>query len=124
MSLWVNRYCGIGTYNKETQWFKEIINAVTYWEGALIISDYIPYLRWVTKLQGIDTSLQALQNELSNFIIQIMAEHRTIPSTPNSNIEDVLKDFVDVLFTAPQEDGTRHLTNDGVQAFITASGTW
>jgi hypothetical protein len=100
-SLWVNRYCGIGTDNKETQWFKEIINAITYWEGALIISDYIPYLRWVTKLQGIDNSLQALQNELSNFIIQIMAKHKTIPSTPNSNIEDVPTDFVDVLFTTP-----------------------
>jgi hypothetical protein len=60
MSLWVKRYCGIGIDDKEAQWFKEIIIAITYWKGALIISDYIPYLRWVTKLQGIDTSLQAL----------------------------------------------------------------
>ncbi len=123
MSLWVNRYCGIGSDNKEAQWFKEITNAITYWEGAFIISDYIPYLRWVTKLQGIDTSLQALRNELSNFITQIMNEHRTIPSTPNSNIEDVPKDFLDVLFTAPQEDGSGHLTDDAIQAFITVSGT-
>jgi hypothetical protein len=124
MSLWVNRYCGIGSDNKEAQWFKELMDAITYWEGAFIISDYIPCLRWVTKLQGIDTSLQALRNELSNFITQIMDEHRTIPSTPNSNIEDVPKDFVDVLFTTPQEDGIGHLNDDAIQAFITVSGTW
>jgi hypothetical protein len=96
----------------------------TYWEGDFIISDYIPYLRWVTKFQRIGTSLQALRNELSNFITQIMDEHKTSPSTPNSNIEDVLKDFVDVLFTTPQEDGTGHLTDDAIQAFIMVSGTW
>jgi hypothetical protein len=78
----------------------------------------------VTKLQGIDTSLQALRNELSNFITQIMDEHRTIPSTPNSNIEDVPKDFVDVLFPTPQEDGIGHLIDDAVQAFIMVNGTW
>jgi hypothetical protein len=78
----------------------------------------------VTKLQGIDTSLQTLRNEISKFITQIMDEHRAIPSTPNSNIEDVPKDFVDVLFATPQEDGIGHLTNDAIQAIIMVSGTW
>jgi hypothetical protein len=64
----------------------------------------------VAKLQLIATSLQALQNELSNFVAQIMDEHKTSPSTQNCNIEDVPKDFVDVLFTTPQEDGFRNLT--------------
>jgi hypothetical protein len=103
-SSWVNRYCGPGSDKNKTQWFKETIDAIQYWYGAFIISDYIPYLRWVTKLQGIDTSLQALQNQISNFVTKIMDEHRTTPSTPNSNIEDVPKDFMDVLFTMPQED--------------------
>ncbi len=53
-----------------------------------------------------------------------MDEHRTIPSTPNSNIEDVPKDFVDVLFPTPQEDGIGHLIDDAVQAFIMVNGTW
>jgi hypothetical protein len=79
----------------------------------------------VAKLKGIDTSLQTLQNELSNFIAQIMDGHRTSPSTQNSNIKGVLpKDFVDILFTTPQEDGTGHLTDDAIQAFIMVSGKW
>jgi hypothetical protein len=57
---WVNRYCGTENDNKEVQWFREIIDAITHWHGVFIISDYIPYLKWVTKLQGIDNSLQAL----------------------------------------------------------------
>ncbi len=89
---------------------QEIIDISQYWYGAFIISDYIPYLKWVAKLQGIDTSLQALQNELSNFIAQIMDEHKTSPSTQNWNIGDVPKDFVDVLFATPQEDGFENLT--------------
>jgi hypothetical protein len=83
MSLWVNSYFGNASGNKEAQWFKEIIDVTQYWYGAFIISDYIPYLNWVAKLQGIDTSLQALQNELSNFIAQIMDEHKKTPSTQN-----------------------------------------
>ncbi|CAK9231513.1 unnamed protein product [Sphagnum troendelagicum] len=122
--LFRKRYCGIGSDDKKTQWFKETIDAVQYWFGAFIISDYIPYLRWVTKLQGVDSSLQALRNQISNFVTKIMDEHRTTPSTPNSNIEDVPKDFVDVLFTMPQEDGTGHLTDDTIQTRLLQSFDW
>ncbi len=52
-----------------------------------------------------------------------MDEHRTTPSTPNSNIEDVPKDFVDVLFTMPQENGIGHLTDDTIQGVIMVNGT-
>jgi hypothetical protein len=83
MSPWVHKYCGNASGNKEAQWFKEIIDISQDWYGAFIISDYIPYLKWVAKLRGIDTSLQALQNELSNFIAQIMDEHKTSTITQN-----------------------------------------
>jgi hypothetical protein len=55
MSPWVHRYCGNASGNKEARWFKEIIDVTQYWYGAFIINDYIPYLKWVAKLQGIDT---------------------------------------------------------------------
>ncbi len=110
----------MGTNQIETRWFKEIIGEMFHWYGAFIIADYIPYLKWVTKLQGIDASLQALHTKLSTFLLQIIDEHRR-----NSNVVDnhTVKDFVDVLLTMPQEDGTGHLADDKIQAIIMVSGS-
>jgi hypothetical protein len=80
-SFLLNRYCGVGTNQKEAQWFKEINAAITHWAGAFIVADYIPYLKWVTKLQGITTSLQRLQIQISSFIPKIIDEHRNAPLT-------------------------------------------
>ncbi len=60
-SFLLNRYCGVGTNQKEAQWFKEINAAIMHWAGAFIVADYIPYLKWVTKLQGVTASLQRLR---------------------------------------------------------------
>jgi hypothetical protein len=111
----------VGTNQIETRWFKEIIGEMFHWYGAFIIADYIPYLKWVTKLQGIDASLQALHTKLSTFLLQIIDEHRR-----NSNVVDnhTVKDFVDVLLTMPHEDGTGHLSDDTIQAIITVSGCY
>ncbi len=103
----------MGTNQRETRWFKEIFDEISHWYGMLMIADYIPYLKWVTKLQGIDASLQALHTKLSTFLQQIIDEHRR-----NPNVED----FVDVLLTMPQEDGIGTLSDDTIQAIITVSG--
>ncbi len=109
----------MGTNQRETRWFKETVDEMFHWYGDFIIADYIPYLKWVTKLQGIDASLQALHTKLSTFLRQIIDEHRR-----NPNVVDKyrVEDFVDVLLTMPQEDGTGHLSDDTIQAIITVSG--
>ncbi len=109
----------MGTNQRETRWFKETVDEMFHWYGVFIIADYIPYLKWVTKLQGIDASLQALYTKLSTFIQQIIDEHRRNPNVVDN---DTIKDFVDVLLTMPQEDGTGHLSDDTIQAIITVSG--
>ncbi|CAK9275169.1 unnamed protein product [Sphagnum jensenii] len=114
--LFRKRCCGVGTNQRETRWFKETVDEMFHWYGVFIIADYIPYLKWVTKLQGIDASLQALYTKLSTFIQQIIDEHRRNPNVVDN---DTIKDFVDVLLTMPQEDGTGHLSDDTIQALIT-----
>ncbi len=114
------RCCGEGTNQRETRWFKETVDELFHWYGVFIIADYIPYLKWVTKLQGIDASLQALHTKLSTFLEQIVDEHRRNPNVVDNY---TVKDFVDVLLTMPQEDGTGHLSDDTIQAIITVSGS-
>ncbi len=110
----------MGTNQSQTKSFKEITSEMVHWYGVFIISDYIPYLKWVTKLQGIDASLQALHTKLSTFLQQIIDEHRRNPNVVDNY---TIKDFVDVLLTVPQEDGTGHLSNDTIQAIIIVSGS-
>ncbi len=109
----------MGTNQIETRWFKETVDELSHWYGVFIIADYIPYLKWVTKLQGIDASLQALHTKLSTFLQQIIDEHRKNPNVVDNYR---VKDFVDVLLTMLQEDGTGHLPDDTIQAIITVSG--
>ncbi len=98
---------------------QRIVDELFHGYGVFIIADYIPYLKWVTKLQGIDASLQALHTKLSTFLQHIIDEHKR-----NPNVVDkyTVKDFVDVLLIMPQEDGTGHLSDDTIQAIITVSG--
>ncbi|KAH8959949.1 hypothetical protein BDL97_06G104200 [Sphagnum fallax] len=115
-TLFRKRCGGVGTNQRETRWFKETVDELFHWYGVFIIADYIPSLKWVTKLQGIDASLQALHTKVSTFLQQIIDEHRR---NPNVVDDDTVKDFVDVLLSMPQEDGTGHLSDDTIQAIIT-----
>ncbi len=110
----------MGTNQSQTRRFKEITDEMIHWYGVFIIADYIPYLKWVTKLQGIATSLQALHTKLSTCLQPIIDEHRRNPNVVDNY---TIKDFVDVLLTMPQEDGTGHLSNDTIQAIIIVSGS-
>ncbi|CAN5972814.1 unnamed protein product [Sphagnum jensenii] len=109
---------GKRTNQKEAQWFKEIIAAIMHWAGAFIVADYIPYLKWVTKLQGVTASLQRLQIQISSFIPKIIDEHRNAPLTTNASIRDRAKDFVDVLIATRGEDGIGYLSNEAIQDII------
>jgi len=118
----LNRYCGVGTDQKEAQWFKETLAAILHWAGAFIVADYIPYLKWVTKLQGINASLQRLNIEISSFIPRIIDEHRNARLSTNSSIHDMPKDFMDVLIATHGEDGIGYLSNAIIQDTIMVSG--
>ncbi len=120
-SFLLNRYCGVGTNQKEAQWFKEINAAIMHWAGAFIVADYIPYLKWVTKLQGITASLQRLQIQVSSFIPKIIDEHRNAPLTTNPSIHERAKDFVDVLVATRGENGIGYLSNEAIQDIIVVS---
>ncbi len=92
-----------------------------HWAGAFIVADYIPYLKWVTKLQGINASFQRLNIEISSFIPRIIDERRNAQLSTNSSIHDMAKDFMDVLIATHGEDGTGKLSNAIIQDIIMVS---
>jgi hypothetical protein len=67
--LLVIKYFGVDESKpNEIHCFKEVTEKVPHWLIVLIISDYIPSLQWLVRLQGIEASLHALCHKKSQFI--------------------------------------------------------
>ncbi|CAK9857340.1 unnamed protein product [Sphagnum jensenii] len=120
------RYFGVDeSKHNEIHCFKEVTTKVPHWLGILIISDYIPSLRWLVRLQGIEASLHALRHKKSQFIQKLIAEHKNltievdqVKDSGNENVAKTPKDFVDILLSAPQEDGTGNLSDETIETLI------
>ncbi len=120
------RYFGVDeSKHNEIHCFKEVTTEVPHWLGILIISDYIPSLRWLVRLQGIEASLHALRHKKSQFIQKLIAEHKNltievdqVKDSGNENVAKTPKDFVDILLSAPQEDGTGNLSDETIETLI------
>jgi hypothetical protein len=124
--LLVIRYFGVDqSKQNEIHCFKEVTTEVPHWLGILIISDYIPSLRWLVRLQGIEASLHALRHKKSQFIQNLIAEHKNVAievdqvkDSGNENVAKTTKDFVDILLSAPQEDGTGNLSEETIETLV------
>ncbi|CAM6045612.1 unnamed protein product [Sphagnum compactum] len=124
--MFTKRYFGEDkSRQKELHYFKEVTEQVSHWFGVLIISDYIPSLRWLVKLQGIQASLHALRDKKSQFIQELITEHKKltievdqVQDSGNENVANTPKDFVDVLLSAPEEDGIGKLSEETIETVV------
>jgi hypothetical protein len=124
--LLVFRYFGVDkSRQNELHYFKEVTEQVSHWFGVLIISDYIPSLRWLVKLQGIQASLHALRDKKSQLIQKLILEHKKltievdqVKDSSNENVANTFKDFVDVLLSAPREDGNGKLSEETIETIV------
>ncbi|CAN5960930.1 unnamed protein product [Sphagnum jensenii] len=120
--LFRKRYFGVDERGeKKAHQFKEILHELSYWYGTTIIGDYIPSLRWVSKLQGSNASMHALRSRIRQFVQMLLDEHHMRKSAPTTDSEldnDVPKDFMDVLLSMPGEDGTGTLSSDEIEAVV------
>ncbi|CAM6050510.1 unnamed protein product [Sphagnum compactum] len=105
--------------------FKQILEELNQWFITLIISDYIPSLRWVAKLQGTEAALHALRKKKSQFIQKLITEHKSLIATTdqvkdseNTNTTNKPKDFMSVLLSAPREDGTGNLDDETIECVV------
>jgi hypothetical protein len=105
--------------------FKQILEEVNQWLICLIISDYIPSLRWVARLQGIEATLHALRKRKSQFIQKLITEHKSLTATTdqvqdsgNKNTTNKPKDFMSVLLSTPREDGTGNIDDQTIECVV------
>ncbi len=102
------RFYGVeGSRESDAIHFKQIVEEVNHWFVTLIISDYIPSLRWVARLQGIEAALHAMRKRKSQFIQNLITEHKSLIATTdqvqdskNKNTTNEPKDFMSVTFCA------------------------
>jgi hypothetical protein len=114
-----------GSREKGALHFKQIVEEVNHWFATLIISDYIPSLRWVARLQGIEAALHALRKRKSQFVQKLITEHKSLMATTdqdedsgNKNTTNKPKDFMSVLLSAPREDGTGNLDDQTIECVV------
>jgi hypothetical protein len=105
--------------------FKQILEEVNQWFVTLIISDYIPSLRWVVRLQGIEAALHKLRQTKSQFVQKLIKEHKSLMATTdqvkdsgNKNTTNKPKDFMSVLLSAPREDGTGNMDDATIECVV------
>ena len=88
--------------------FEAATNRIFIGFGAFIISDYVPWLSFVTKLQGWHSEFEDTRQCLFSFLSEMceLEKHREQAKVRlEKNDEDYVPDFVDLLSTIPQEDG-------------------
>lgn len=99
---------------EEAHKFQSIIQEFLDWMGAFVISDYIPALRWVPKLQGTEASMEQGNRRYKAFLRQLIEEHR-------ASGRDLEKDFIDTLLTIPNKEGTGPLDDETIEVVIMVS---
>ena len=93
--------------NKGKEEFDLMLDVSFSSSGAFIISDYVPYLSFITKLQGWQKRLEDsndFKNRVSKKIVDIEG-HKERAKERGNDDKDYVPDFVDVLLAASFDDG-------------------
>ncbi|MCE5165959.1 hypothetical protein HAX54_013459 [Datura stramonium] len=75
---------------------KALLEEVAVFLGIINIGDYIPWLKWVNKINGLDSRLKKVAKDLDAFLESVI-EERIIRNKKEEYRKGEAKDFVDVL---------------------------
>ncbi|KAB1217264.1 Cytochrome P450 71A25 [Morella rubra] len=88
--------------------FKELLGKFTDLLGAFSVGDYIGWLAWMSRVNGLNARAEKVAKQLDDFIEGVVNDHinspaRGIDGHVNSENEDQ-KDFVDILLSIQKEN--------------------
>jgi cytochrome P450 len=89
--------------------FKELLGEFVELLGVISVGDYIPWLVWVNRVNGLDGRAEKLAKQLDNFLERVIEEHIDCEKSGShdhvvSLENDDQKDFVDVLLWIQKEN--------------------
>nr|P37117.1 RecName: Full=Cytochrome P450 71A4; AltName: Full=CYPLXXIA4; AltName: Full=Cytochrome P-450EG2 [Solanum melongena]CAA50312.1 P450 hydroxylase [Solanum melongena] len=76
---------------------KDILEQFLQLLDTFNVGDYIPWLKWVNKITGLDTKVEKIAKKLDTFLDSVIEEHIIRNKKEEYAITDEAKDFVDVL---------------------------
>lgn len=123
-----DRYYGDGVKDqREKEELENLITATVAWFSKVIISDFVPSLGFITKLQGIYSQLEEFHKFDKEVVDRIFEpqKHRERAQERLQHPEEDDKyeaDFVDVLQAAPLEDG-KYLPDTDISTILSVRMT-
>ena len=96
--------------------FKKLLREFGELFGTFYIGDYIPWLAWISYVNGLDGRAKKVAEELDEFLDRVVQEHIDDQSVGN---EDCYKDFTDILLHVQRHNLTGFsIDRVGIKALI------
>jgi len=101
---------GLDINQQEKKEFERVINRIYDEVCTLVISDLVPYLSFIPKLQGLPSMFENLRDEIDEILLSKIFEvekhkQRAEESKGNDSNNNYVPDFIDVLLTKQLDDG-------------------
>jgi len=88
--------------------FKEFLGDIAELLGCVSVGDYIPWLAWVSGVNGLDARVEKVAKQFDDFLEGVIEEHQNCQGrggNGNGSLENEhQKDFVDVLLQIEKEN--------------------
>ncbi|KAG0563575.1 hypothetical protein KC19_8G042400 [Ceratodon purpureus] len=119
MMITRNRYFDIRDKNQEKRGYDDVLRRSVDANGALVISDYVPWLSFITKLQGWEEYLLGLQRRGREMVAKIIeVDNHKRREKDVTKDESYVPDMVDVLLKAPLDDAGKPLSDGEISSLL------
>ncbi|CAK9140769.1 unnamed protein product [Ilex paraguariensis] len=112
------KYSGGGEGGRE---FKEILGGFVELLGVFNVGDYIPWLSWVNRANGLDAKVEKVVKGIDEFLEGVVKDHLERKKGKNDDGETVEEgtDFVDILLEIQRDSSTGFpIHNETIKALI------
>uniref|UniRef100_A0A7N0ZVF0 Cytochrome P450 n=1 Tax=Kalanchoe fedtschenkoi TaxID=63787 RepID=A0A7N0ZVF0_KALFE len=97
--------------------FKNLLSKFIVFLGRFNLADFVPWLNWIHKLDGLDAEVDRTAKDLDEFLDQVIEDHQMDEGTEPKRE----RDFVDVLLGVQKE--TQSLDMDSIKGIILVSSS-